>query len=267
MTRELSRSPAHHPAGRLKGRSVLVTGANSGVGLEIARIFHAEGAQVFATGRDRGRLEASLDESDGLFLVTLDVTNESQCEDAVKEVLDETGGTLDVLVNNAGATIRGTIEETTSELFQRTVEVNLGSAVRLSRLVAPAMCRQQSGSIINMSSITSTEGQAGTVAYTASKGGMTAMTRSLAVELAPFGVRVNAVSPGVIDTPMTHDHVKTMEDPEARYEVLLKRQPMGRMASARDVALATLFFASDESSFITGANLPVDGGRHAAGPA
>ena len=96
---------------------------------------------------------------------------------------------------------------------------------------------------------------------------MTAMTRSLAVELAPFDVRVNAISPGVIDTPMTHDHVQTMDDPDARYDVLLKRQPMCRMASPRDVALAALFLASDESGFITGANLPVDGGRHAVGPA
>jgi 3-oxoacyl-[acyl-carrier protein] reductase len=267
VTRALSRSPAHHPAGRLTARSVLVTGAASGVGLEIARIFHAEGALVFATGRNRANLDGVLEEADRMIIRELDVTNEPQCESVVNELLRETGGAIDVLVNNAGATIRGTIEETSSDQFTRTLELNLGSAVRLCRLIAPGMCRQRRGSIINMASITSTEGQPGTVAYTASKGGMTAMTRSLAVELAPFDVRVNAISPGVIDTPMTHDHVQTMDDPDARYDVLLKRQPMCRMASPRDVALASLFLASDESGFITGANLPVDGGRHAVGPA
>jgi NAD(P)-dependent dehydrogenase (short-subunit alcohol dehydrogenase family) len=106
--------------------------------------------------------------------------------------------------------------------------------------------------------------QAGTVAYTASKGGIVAVTRALAIEFAPFDVRVNAVSPTVVDTPMTHDHIATTPDLDARYDVLLARQPMGRMASARDVALAALFLASDDAGFITGANIPVDGGRHAA---
>lgn len=111
--------------------------------------------------------------------------------------------------------------------------------------------------------VSAARAEAVTVAYTASKGGLTAMTRALAVELAPSGVRVNAVSPSVVDSPMTHDHVRTRPDSAAHHQELVRRQPMGRMASPRDVAVATLFLASDESAFITGANIPVDGGRHA----
>ncbi|HUY49397.1 MAG TPA: SDR family oxidoreductase [Streptosporangiaceae bacterium] len=155
----------------------------------------------------------------------------------VAAALMEAGGAIDVLVNSAGATVRGTIEETTSELFAGALDLNLASVVRLCRLTAPAMRRQGRGSIIDIASITSTEGMSGAVAYTASKGGLTAMTRALAIELAPSEVRVNAVSPSVVDSPMTHNYVRTRPDAATHYQELLLRQPMGRMACPRDVAL------------------------------
>lgn len=261
--RELSRTPDHRSAGRLRGHVAFITGASSGVGLEVARIFYDEGARVVATSLSEDKLHRELKESSRMHVRQLDVTDEAACAAAVADAHAHFGEYPDILVNNAGATIRATIDETTTDLFASTIELNVGSAVRLIRLLAPSMRDRERGSIINVSSITATEGQSGVVAYTASKGAMNAATRSLAVELAPSGVRVNTISPTVIDTPMTHNHVHTVEDRDTRYDALLGRQPLGRMASARDVALAALYLASDDSSFITGINLPVDGGRSA----
>lgn len=260
---QLSLTPAHCPSQRLQGLTALVTGAASGVGLEISRMFHAEGANVVATDVDMSRLMESLVKSETLMVEAMDVTDEENCR-AVVEASIGRFGSVDILVNNAGATIRGSIAETTPEAFDKTLGLNLGSMARLARLVAPGMCAQRRGSIINMASITSTEGQANTAAYSASKGGCTALTRALAVELAPYAIRVNAISPTVIDSPMTHEHVQTMDDSKARYRLLLARQPLGRMASARDVGFAALYLASPESAFVTGINLPVDGGRSSA---
>jgi 3-oxoacyl-[acyl-carrier protein] reductase len=192
------------------------------------------------------------------------VRDEDSSQDLVTAAAAADGGRIDILVNNAGATIRGTIEETDSTLFQQTIDINLASVARLCRLVVPTMRTRQEGSIVNIASITATHGVPGAIAYTAAKGGVTAMTRALAMELAPANVRVNAISPAVVDSPMTHDHVATSADPDARYEELIARHPMRRLASPRDIALAALFLASQDSSYITGAVLPVDGGRHAA---
>jgi NAD(P)-dependent dehydrogenase (short-subunit alcohol dehydrogenase family) len=269
MTEPLSYSPPHIPSGRLQGMTTLITGAGSGVGAETARVFHAEGAHVVLNSLTGDRLERVADElraADGADRVTTlvgDVTDLDHLLELVALAEQKGGGRIDVLVNNAGATIRGTIDETTPENFYAAMNVNLNSAIQLTRLVAPGMRAAHSGSIINMASITSLQGLGGAVAYTASKAGMTGVTKAIAVELAPHNVRVNAICPGVIDTPMTYQHADTMENSAEHYEALKHRQPMNRLASARDCALAALFLASADSSFITGAAIPVDGGRHA----
>lgn len=262
---ELSYSPPHRPSGRLEGVTAVVTGAGSGVGAEIARVFHAEGARLVLNGLTAAKLEAVAQElGERVFVLPGDVTRLGDLEQLAAFAQDKAGGAVQVLVNNAGATIRGTLDETTPENFSATIDVNLGSAIQLARLLAPGMREARQGSIINMASITSLSGLAGAVAYTASKAGMTGVTRALAIELAPYNVRVNAVCPGVIDTPMTYEHADAQSDPAAHYDALKRRQPMNRLASARDCALATLFLAEPASSFITGAFLPVDGGRQAA---
>ncbi len=260
----LSYSPPHTPAGRLNGSVAIVTGAGSGVGAETARICHAEGAHVVLNGLTGSRLEAlAADLNERVTVSPGDVTDTDYLARLV-ESARQVAGRIDVLVNNAGATIRGSIDEATPENFDAAMNVNLKSAIQLIRLVAPTMREARRGSIINVASITSLQGLAGAVSYTASKAGMTGVTKAIAMELAPFNVRVNAICPGVIDTPMTYAHADTMPEPAEHYEALKKRQPMNRLASARDCALAALFLASEDSSFITGAAIPVDGGRHAA---
>jgi 3-oxoacyl-[acyl-carrier protein] reductase len=263
-TNALSYSPPHLPSGRLHGLTAVITGAGSGVGAETARVFHAEGAHVVLNGLTEAKLQAVADElGDRVTVLAGDVTDIAYLERLAETANRAGNGKVDILVNNAGATIRGSLDETTSENFHFAVDLNLNSAIQLTRLLAPGMREARSGSIINMASITSLQGLAGAVAYTASKAGMTGVTKALAVELAPHNVRVNAICPGVIDTPMTYQHADVQTDPERHYEMLMRRQPMNRLASARDCALAALFLASAESSFITGAALPVDGGRHA----
>ncbi|MBN3812509.1 SDR family NAD(P)-dependent oxidoreductase [Paraburkholderia sp. Ac-20347] len=244
--------------------TAVITGAGSGVGAEIARVFHAEGAVVVLNDLDAHTLGATADELGSRVHVHRgDVTKSADLDRLAAWAQELAGGAVQILVNNAGSTIRGTLEETTEDIFRSAIEVNLGSAIQLTRRLAPAMKFARRGSIINMASITSLSGLEGAVAYTASKAGMTGVTRALAAELAPFGVRVNAVCPGVIDTPMTYAHADIQADPATHYEMLKRRQPMNRMASARDCALATLFLAEPASSFITGVFLPVDGGRQA----
>lgn len=264
--RPLSVNPRHHPAGRLEGCTAIVTGAARGVGEETVRVFCAEGASVVAADRDDAALRAAFSGADGVAVQAADVTS---IEDAMRLVdLAQMGGDrpIDVLVNNAGATVRASVENTTDAVIAEALDVNLISVLRLCHLVAPAMRRHRHGAIVNVCSITALEGIPGAGAYSAAKGGVAAYTRALAVEVAPDNVRVNAVCPGVIDTDMTHSYVSRLPDPAATYETLVARQPMKRMASARDIALAILFLACDESSFISGVALPVDGARHAAGP-
>jgi 3-oxoacyl-[acyl-carrier protein] reductase len=261
---ELSYSPPHLPSGRLAGMTAVVTGAGSGVGAEIARVFHAEGARLVLNGLTGGKLDALASELGGdVHVLPGDVTDDAYLARLAAFAARCAGGAVQVLVNNAGATIRGSLDETTTDNFRAAIDVNLGAAIQLTRLIAPAMREARRGSIVNMASITSLAGLAGAVAYTASKAGMTGVTRALAAELAPYNVRVNAVCPGVIDTPMTYEHADAQPDPAAHYDMLKRRQPMNRLASARDCALATLFLAEPASSFITGAFLPVDGGRQA----
>jgi 3-oxoacyl-[acyl-carrier protein] reductase len=259
----LSVAPSHHPADKLAGRTVVVTGAGSGIGAETARVLGAEGATVVASDRDAGSLERQLGTAERTVIVTTDVRDERDCRRLVDTAVRHTDR-LDVLVNNAGVTVRGGIAETSDELWARAVEVNLHAVARLCRLAVPVMRRQRSGAIVNVSSITALRGHPGAIAYSAAKGGVTAMTRSLALELAGDRIRVNSVCPAVVDSPMTHEYVSTRADVESAYAELVAKQPLGRLASPRDVALAILFLASDDALYITGVALPVDGGRHAA---
>jgi 3alpha(or 20beta)-hydroxysteroid dehydrogenase len=246
---------------RLAGKVALVTGAARGQGESIAELFVREGARVLVTDvlEDEGRaVVARLGEA--ARWAGLDVADADQWSAAVQACTDGFGG-LDILVNNAGIGIPPVrIEEELPENHRRILDINLTGVWNGIRAAVPAMTN--GGSIVNTSSIDGIVGTAGMASYTASKFAVTGMTRTTALELGRRGIRVNAVHPGVIDSPMVKqapEHIKQ------RLDRLMAHQPIPRVGRPEEIAYAVLFFASDESSYCTGSSLVVDGG-HIAGP-
>ncbi|MEO6093783.1 MAG: glucose 1-dehydrogenase [Novosphingobium sp.] len=249
-------------AARLAGKIALVTGAGSGIGEACARSFAAHGATVIVSDvRHDAGLAVAQDIGPSASFLDLDVTDLAQWDRTIAEVRGRNGG-LDVLVNNAGAGIGGGIERETIEGHRRVLDINVTGVWAGVRSALKAMDARGGGSIINISSIDGLVGVEGLSTYVASKFAVTGMTRSLALELGPRNIRVNSVHPGIIETPMVAKNTgKSME----RLQKAVARQPIARMGRPEEIANAVLFFASDESSFCTGASLVVDGG-HIAGP-
>jgi NAD(P)-dependent dehydrogenase (short-subunit alcohol dehydrogenase family) len=247
--------------GRLDGKVAVITGAASGVGNSAVTLFVEEGALVVGADYRGNALRSAHSNSERLHLVDADVRVQKECDRLVHETV-ERFGTIDILFNNAGATIRGTIDDTDDETWQDAMDVNLLGVFRLCRATVPHMRTNARGSIVNNASITALRGVPGAVAYAAAKGGVVALTRALAIDLASDGIRVNAICPAVIDSPMTWQYLDTLPDPAAEAARLAAKHPLGRFASPLEVAYAALFLASDEAAFITGVALPVDGGRH-----
>jgi len=192
-----------------------------------------------------------------------DVSNEDQIISAVERTVTEFGG-LDVLVNNAGIDVEGPAVEMTSSVWDRTLEVNLKGAFLCSKHAIPRM-RGRGGAIVNISSVRAFVSYEGNAPYDASKAGMIGLTRALALEHGRDGIRVNAVCPGYIDTPMMDAWLRAQADPSATLRQVLSVHPLGRMGTPRDIAEAVLFLASDAASFISGTFLVVDGAMSAAG--
>ncbi len=246
------------------GMAVLVTGGTSGIGAAIARAFGDAGAAVLLSGRDAGRgAEVVADiAGDGgtAAFEPADLTDPRACGRLVDAVLDRYGR-LDVLVNNAGVIHRATAEETSDEQWNETIAVNLSAAFLVSRAAIPALRRQGGGAIVNVASDWALVGGRRGVAYCASKGGLVQMTRAMALDHASDGIRVNAVCPTDIMTPMLVDEFRAMGLREEEGLAALGEQiPMGRVGTPEEVARAVLFLASEQAAFITGVALPVDGG-------
>lgn len=250
--------------GRLDGKVCLITGAGSGIGQASARLFAREGAQVVvADVDDRGAKStvAQIRKAGGnAFAEHVDVTDEAETV-ALASRVQKRSKRIDVLFNNAGISGVGDVLETEPDLFDRVMRVNVRGVYLMSRAVVPLMVKQRSGSIINMSSCIAEIGLARRVSYAASKGAVLAMTRSMQVDVAQHGIRVNALLPGTIMTPFVERYIKeSYSDPEEGYASIRKRQLGRELGKPEDVAFAALYLASDESRFVMASGLIVDGG-------
>lgn len=251
-------------AGRMEGKVALVTGAAMGLGAETARRLAREGAAVMLTDRDEMHGETVAEEiaragGKAAFLHH-DVTSESEWETAVA-VTTQRFGALHVLVNNAGVSGGALpLMEHSLEDWRRTLSVNLDGVFLGMRHGGPAIAASGGGSVINLSSILGKVGLPNAAAYCASKGGVLLLTKAAALEWAPLNIRVNSVHPGFIETPMVANAIHQAENSNEMRDQLISAHALGRFGVPREIADAILFLASDESSFMTGAELVVDGG-------
>ena len=245
--------------GILEGKTAIITGAARGQGETEARLFAAEGARVVLTDvLDEDGSTVAKDIGDAAIYLHHDVTDELAWQLTVDKAIDAFGA-IDVLVNNAGIFAINQLATTSLDEYRRIIDVNQVGVFLGMRAVASHMAARARGSIVNISSIAGLQGSAGTVAYTASKFAVRGMTKVVAKELAPFGVRVNSVHPGLIDTAMLRQITDVVGDDTA----LKSRVPIGEFATAGDVANVVLFLASDESRYCTGSEFVVDGGMTA----
>ena len=244
-------------AGRLSGKVALISGAARGMGESEARLFAREGAQVVLGDilEDQGRaaVESIAQQGGTATFVPLDVTREQDWQRAV-ETVEQTYDRLDILVNNAGIVRMAPLDETSLEAWNEVIDVNQTGVFLGMKHAVPAMRRAGGGSIVNISSIAGLIGLPNIPAYQASKGAVRILTKNAAVQYATDKIRVNSVHPGRIETPMTAPLA-----PERR-EMLLRLTPLGRDGTAEEVAYGVLYLASDESSYVTGAELVIDGG-------
>ncbi len=236
----------------------IVTGGGSGIGLAITEKFIQSGIHTIIVGRDQQKLENAKEKlGNRCECIAFDLNDLKAIPQLVKQIVDM-HGKIDILVNNAGINLKKEFTEVTDEEFQNILLTNVTAAFVLSREIVKYMIEKESGSIINISSMASQYGIPKVIAYTASKSAIEGMTRAMAVELSPKGIRVNCLAPGFIATDMSAKALNN--DPERKGKVL-SRTPMGKLGEPAAVADAVLFLASAASNYITGVVLPVDGGN------
>ena len=245
---------------RMEGKIALVTGGAGGIGSAICRLFASEGAKVVVADVDSGRGEGVVTEITGsggeAIYIDLDVTKESDWERAVAATV-ERFGRLNVLVNNAGAYSPELVADTPLETWERIMAVNATGTFLGSKHAIPEMKRSGGGSIVNMSSGAGIVGNADGTAYGPAKGAVKILTKTTAHQYAREGIRANSIHPGPIDTPMLHAQTREM----AEQGDAIGNIPMGRIGTPEEIAYGALYLASDESSYVTGVELPIDGGR------
>ena len=248
---------------KLSGKVAIVTGSSKGIGEGIARVFSKEGAQVVVVCRTesagvRMAEELGSAEDRALFIKT-DVTDSGEIQAMIRRTVDHFGR-LDVLVNNAGYHISKNIEETSEDEWEFIQNTNLRSTFLCSKYAIPHL-RRTKGNIINISSMVGLVGQPNAGAYSATKGGQIAMSRGMAIDFAPDGIRVNVICPGWIQTPLVEDWFGQQEDEAAAREYIYGRHPLGRIGTIEECGKAALFLATnDDSAFVTGITLNIDGG-------
>ena len=243
-------------------RVALVTGASSGIGTAIVRRLVDEGYLVMAAGRDRARTERLLDQNPNIRTWVGDITSPEACAELVANCI-ETFGRLDVLVNNAGVYQAADAEHTSDENWSQTIAVNLTAPFYLSRAAIPQL-RESQGAILNIASDWGLVGGKEAVAYCASKGGIVLMTKAMALDHAEEGIRVNAICPGDVETPMLYaEGAARGLGPQETVKEAEKLSPTGRVTTSEEVAALVAFLASDGAAQITGAAIPIDGGNSA----
>ena len=245
-------------------RRAVVTGAAGGIGAAIARELLAQGATVHGIDRDVGGLGALAQEFSGRFIpYTAELADRSATDRMLGHLDTALAGRCDILVNNAGIGRVQPFVSTEDALLDRLVAVNLTAVFRITRALLPALRASGRASVINIASELALIGQPGYTAYTATKGAVLAFSRALAVELAAEGIRVNAVCPGPVDTPMLAGEFELADDPDAARAGEIASVPLGRLGLPGDIAGVVAFLASDAAGYVTGAAWPVDGGKTA----
>lgn len=250
---------------RLKDKVAIITGGSRGIGEAIAQMYGKHGAKVVIadvneeTGAEA--LEAlKANQIEALFVKT-DVSDEDSVINLINTTVDHFGG-LDILVNNAAVSVRKSAKETSFSEWQKVIGVNLTGAFLCSKYAVEQMEKRKSGAIVNVASWHADKTITRFAAYAASKGGMTALTRQMALDCGAHNIRVNAVLPSTVDTPMLYETMKNLPDPDEAWKQTLDYQPLGRIATADDIAYACLYLASDESGYVSGHSLRVDGGTY-----
>lgn len=248
---------------RLASKVAFITGAGTGIGRACAELFAREGARVALAGRRREPIESTargINEAGAEALaVACDVTQAAQVEQAIAATVSRFGR-LDVLVNNAGALLVADAAETSEEEWDRLMDVNLKGPFLVSREAVKQMRRNGGGAIVNIGSVLGLVAMPKRAAYAASKGGLVLLTKAMALDHAAESIRVNCICPSIVDTALVQGLFATQADPEAARRARAQAIPLGRFGQPVDVAQLAVFLASDESSWITGAAIPVDGG-------
>lgn len=247
---------------KLDGKVAIVTGASKGIGLGIARVFSAEGAKVVVTCRseEEGRqtaVELGSNEGRAIFIKT-DVTSSESIQNMINKTI-EVFGKLDIMVNNAGYHISKNVEETSEDEWEYIINTNLRSTFLCSKYTMPHL-RRTKGNIINISSMVGLVGQPNAGAYSATKGGQIAMSKGMAIDFAPDGIRVNVICPGWIETPLVEDWFSQQKDPGEARKYIFGQHPLGRIGTIEECGKAALYLASDDAAFVTGITLNIDGG-------
>lgn len=246
----------------LTHKVALVTGAGSGIGAAIAVAFAAANARVYVTDRTAASARATATHIAGpgaAVALELDVTDETQCGHCAEQVLADAGG-LDILVNCAGIGHVGTILQTGGADLDRAYAVNVRGVFNVSKAFVPSMLRRRSGSIINIASVGGVVGIRDRIAYCTSKFAVVGLTKSMALDHALDGVRINCICPGRVETPFVAQRLAEYPDPEAARREMTASQAVGRMGRPDEIAAAALYLAADESAFVTGSALMIDGG-------
>jgi acetoacetyl-CoA reductase len=236
-------------------RVALVTGGTRGIGAEISRELKTAGRHVIASYASNDAAAQEFSKTTGITVMKFDVADFAACTAAVQEI-QRTAGPIEILVNNAGITRDATIARQTREMWDAVIDTNLGSCFNLCKLTFEPMRATKFGRIVNIGSINGQAGQYGQVNYAAAKSGIHGFTKALAQEGARFGITVNAIAPGYVDTEM----VRAV--PEDVLQKIIARIPMGRLGHAEDIARGVLFLTADDADFITGSTLSINGGQH-----
>lgn len=237
------------------GRIALVTGGTRGIGAQISRALQVQGRTVVASYAGNDEAAKAFQTDTGIQIAKFDVSHFDACREAIAAIAAELGP-IEILVNNAGITRDGTLARMTREMWDAVIDTNLGSCFNLCKLVFPGMRERKFGRIVNVGSINGQAGQYGQVNYAAAKSGIHGFTKALAQEGARFGVTVNAIAPGYVDTDM----VRAV--PGEVLQKIVARIPVGRLGRAEDIARGVAFLTADEADFITGSTLSINGGQH-----